>query len=314
MIGSTPIFDVVTACRLKDLGTLQLALPRLQRFLPHKRIVVFTAKKNIKHFNSELGNMVECIDEDSVFTDMKLIDLRNGSRLPGFPQGAGWYFQQFLKFGYPQICPEVERYLIWDADTVPLRSFDVFGPHGEALLAPATMKASQPPQGVNIDSSTAKRMQDATRTHHSYFENFNYLLGENIKPTQSFISQHMPSHVPTLRALIEKIEARFIGPESWPWKVIKNLRGGNGNLFSEYEFYAHFALLHYPSFHRIRSLSWSRAGRLSSWRSSEAQLQEWAKHLDYVALERWASPLRRSFVRGFNLLPLWLQNKIKRLF
>lgn len=307
------IFDIVTACRLKDLNTLQLALPRLRLFLPHNRFVVFTAKSNIRLFMNRLGAGIECIDEDEVFLDMKLWELRSKGILPGFPEGAGWYFQQFLKFSYPKIRPDVDRYLIWDADTVPLRAFNVFGAAGEALLTPATMEAAKPPQGVRMDSRTAERMQEATSPHASYFENFNHLLGETLKPTRSFIAQHMPIHVPTLRALIEKIEARFVGPESWPWKIIKNSRGNGSNLFSEYEFYAHFALLYFPAFHKIRPLSWSRAGHLSCWRSSESQFREWADHLDYVALERWASPWRRGLVKCFNYLPRGIQNKIQRL-
>jgi hypothetical protein len=312
MESKPPVLDIVTACRLKDLGTLRLALPRLRLFLPHKRLVVFTAKTNTRLFMQKLGSGIECINEDEVFSDMKLKDLQSKITLPGFPQGAGWYFQQFLKLSYPKIRPEVDRYLIWDADTVPLRAFDVFGTDGKALVTPATMAAAQPPRGVPMDSSTAQRMQEATRPHPSYFENFNYLLGETIKPSRSFIAQHMPIHVPTLRALIEKVETRFVGSESWPWKVIKNLKGNNSNLFSEYEFYAHFALLHSPAFHKIRPLSWSRAGHLSCWRSSEAQFREWGAHLDYVALERWSSPLRRGLVRGFNLLPHGIRKKIQR--
>lgn len=312
MKPEVPKFDVVTSCRLKDLRTLRLAVPRIQLFLPHNRFVVFTAKVNITHFKKKLGSSIECIDEDEVFSDMKLGDLQRQVDLPGFPKGAGWYFQQFLKLSYPQIRPEVDRYLIWDADTVPLRRFHVFGQDGKAFLTQATIEAAQPPPGVNIDMGTAERMRQATRLHPSYFENFNYLLGETLKPSCSFIAQHMPIHVPTLRALIKKIEARFPGSNSWPWKIIKNLKGSNSNLFSEYEFYAHFALLHASDLHTVRPLLWSRAGRFSCWRSPEAQLREWGTHLDYVALERWASPWRRSLIRGFNLLPFGIQKKILR--
>jgi len=306
------LFDIVTACRLKDLNTLRLALPRLRIFQPHNRFVVFTAKANIRHFTQELGSEVECINEDEVFSDMKLDDLRSKVNLPGFPKSAGWYFQQFLKLSYPKIRQEVERYLIWDPDTVPLRAFDIFGPNGEVFLTPATMEAARPPSGVRMDRKTTENMQVATRPHPSYFENFNYIFGENLQPLRSFVAQHMPIHVPTLCAMIKKIEGRFLGNESWRWKIIKNLRGNSPNLFSEYEFYAHFALLNSPALHKIRALSWSRAGRLSWWRSPDVQLRDWATHLDYVALERWASPFRRGLVQGFNLLPLGIQNKIRR--
>ena len=304
-------FDIVTACRLKDLKSLRLAIPRLQEFLPHRRFIVFTARENFSRFSSRLGSEVEYIDENTVFDDMKLGKLRQESNLPGFPYGAGWYFQQFLKLSYPQICPDIDRYLIWDADTVPLRSFSVFESDGKALLTPATPEAAKPPFGVFLDSETALKMQKATKPHKPYFENYKTFFGHKPLNEMSFIAQQMPIHVPTLRALIGAIEKRFPGEESWAWKIIKNLKGTSANLFSEYEFYAHFALKNASEFHKIRTLSWSRAGRLDMWSSPATKLSQWSKDFDYVALERWASPWRRRMIRIFHLLPESLRLRLR---
>lgn len=305
-------FDIVTACRKKDLRTLELAVPRLRRFLPHGKLVVFTARENIPLFQKKLGPGIEYRDEDKVFPDMGLEDLKRKGNLPGFPRGAGWYFQQFLKLAYPMVCPETERYLIWDADTVPLRSFAAFDSTGRALLTPATMDSALPPPGVFLDTSTIKKMEQATRPHRPYFENYRHLFGEEPCQMDSFIAQQMPIHVPTLRKMIARIKERFSGPESWPWKVINNLQGHHGNLFSEYEFYAHFALQHAAERHAVRTLVWSRAGRLSRGVSPEGQLQLWSESLDYVALESWASPWRRLLVQIFSLLPESIRGKIRK--
>jgi hypothetical protein len=306
-------FDIVTACRLKDLNTLRLALPRLEEFLPHRRLVVFTARKNIPEFITRLGAKIECIDEDTVFPDMKLKNLREKIKLPGFPHGAGWYFQQFLKLSYPQIRPDIDRYLIWDADTVPLRRFSVFEPDGRALLTPATLEAAKPPFGVSLDPETARKMRQATKPHQPYSENYKIFFGEKIIDKRSFIAQQMPIHAPTLRALIRAIEKRFPGKESWAWKIIKNLQGTGVNLFSEYEFYAHFALKNAPEFHKIRPLSWSRAGRLTIGCTPETMFSQWSKQFDYVALERWASPWHRRMIQIFHLLPQSLRLRIREI-
>jgi len=305
-------FDIVIACRRKDIETLRLALPRLRQYLPHREIFIFTAKKNFTCFFRKLGSEVELMDEDTVFPDMTLRDLKQEGGLFGFPGGAGWYFQQFLKFSYPRIRPDQERYLIWDADTVPLRPFQVFGKNGRALLTPATTDAARPPPGVHLDPGTTRKMVQATRIHKPYFENYRHLLGESPTFEGSFIAQQMPIHVPTLKRLLDRVEQRFPGGKSWPWKVIQNLRGRDGNLFSEYEFYAQFALQHAPEFHEVRPLLWSRAGRLKRWRPSEEQFTQWADQLDYVALERWASPWRRILIRAFHLLPESLRSRICR--
>lgn len=305
-------FDIVTACRRKDLDTLRLALPRLREFLPHRKTFIFTAKENFTCFFKKLGSEVELVDEDAIFPDMTLVDLRQRGGLCGFPRGAGWYFQQFLKFSYPSLQPEQERYLIWDADTVPLRPFQVFGKNGRALLTPATIDAARPPPGVELDLATTIKMERATCAHAPYFENYRHLVGQNATAKGSFIAQQMPIHVPTLKKLLGRIEERFPGTGSWPWKVIQHLQGQDGNLFSEYEFYAQFALQEAPELHEIRPLLWSRAGRLRRWRSSEEQLAQWAKDLDYVALERWAYPWRRMLMRVFELVPESLRSRVRR--
>lgn len=312
MNPAIPAFDIVTACRSKDFKTLCLALPRLQKFLPHRRLVVFTAGENIRRFSKSLSHRTEYIDEDTVFPDLKLKTLKRELRLPGFPEGAGWYFQQFLKLSYPRIRPDAERYLIWDADTVPLRPFSVFGPSGKVLLTPATMEACKPPYGVYLDMKTVLKIERATCPHLPYFENYQHLLGEKPFLDRSFIAQQMPIHVPTLQSLVRIIEHRFPGQESWPWKILKNLRGKSGNLFSEYETYAQFAQRHAPELHEVRPLLWSRAGRFAKWHSPTTQLARWAGELDYVALECWASPLRRSLVKIFHYLPEGIRWRLRR--
>jgi succinate dehydrogenase flavin-adding protein (antitoxin of CptAB toxin-antitoxin module) len=297
-------FDIVLACRKKDLGVLRLVIPRLRKFIPHQRCVVFTSILNLNLFRRSLGKEVVLVDEDTVIPGMRLQDLRAKVSLPGFPAGAGWYFQQFLKLSYPRLYPRAERYLIWDADTVPLRPIDVFGSKGESLLTVATMEAASPPSGVNLDLETLEMLKKATCPHEEYFSNFEHLLGQKTPSFTSFISQHMPIQVETLNQMTQKIENRFPGPESWCWKVIQNLHGPGANLFSEYEFYAHYALQHAPTRHRVRYLAWSRGGRLRGSASQrEKQLENWSKALDFVAVEAWASPLRRKIFNLFHRLP-----------
>lgn len=310
---SNPAFDIVLACRRKDLSILRLALPRLRKFIPHRKCVIFTARNNLRHFSSVLGNEVQLVDEDVAIPSVTLRDLRARGGLPGFPEGAGWYFQQFLKFSYPDLYPDAERYLIWDADTLPLRPIQVFGEAGESLLAPAYPEAAQPPPGVRLDEPTLQALERATKPHEDYFQNYEHLLKERCFSKTSFISQHSPIQTKVLRSMIKQIDQNIPGQEHWAWKIIFHLRGTGGNLFSEYEFYAHYALRHAPDLHRIRSLAWSRGGRLSDPDSSHAgQLDSWGKTLDFVAVEAWSSPLRRRLLKMFHMLPARVRNILRR--
>lgn len=296
-------FDIVTACRRKDLGTLQKAHPLLQKFIPHRRLIVFTARPNLSLFRAKLGSFVEILDEDKVVPGMTLEKLRREGQLPGFPAGAGWYFQQFLKLSYPLLEPQAKRYLIWDADTLPLRPIQPFSESGEAHLVGVTEDCAQPLGDVSADEKTRELLRRATRPHASYFDNYEHLLGEAADPNQSFISQHMAIQVECLKQLLSVIENRWPGRDGWAWKIVRNLRGRDANLFSEYEFYAHYALRHFPAQHKIQTLSWRRGGRLLPGAKGQNQLREWSKQFDFVALEAWISPWRRMLVRAYLGLP-----------
>jgi hypothetical protein len=309
----SPAFDIVMACRRKDLGVLRLTIPRLRQFIPHQRCVIFTASQNLRLFSSVLGPTVKLIDEDTVIPSMTLQSLRTRGALPGFPEGAGWYFQQFLKYSYPYLFPDAEKYLIWDADTIPLRPMSVFGAKGESLLTPAYAGAAEPPVGVYLDEQTLQILKKATLPHEEYFRNYEVLLKEPCLNKKSFISQHMPIQTDVLKALLQRIDFNFSGKEHWAWKIIKNLRGSSGNLFSEYEFYAQFALRHAPDRHAVRSLQWSRGGRFEGPTFlRQQQLDEWAVRLDFAAVEAWSSPWRRRMLQIFHLLPGWFRNSVRR--
>lgn len=309
--GRPEAFDIVTACRKKDLPTLAVAYPKLQRYLPHRRLIIFTAKHNLKSFQNKLGSEVVILDEDQAVPNMTLNKLRFQGNLPGFPEGAGWYFQQFLKFSYPHMEPRASRYLIWDADTIPLRSFQPFGDRGTAFLTPASPECAEPPPGIAMDAHTRQLLMQATRPHLPYFENYRLLLGESPDRTQSFISQHMPIQVPCLRAMLDTIDGRHPGNDGWAWKVIRNLKGDARNLFSEYEFYAQYALRHFADQHAVRSLAWRRGGAIPRGRKLQPLLEVWAKDFDFIAMESWASPWRRIAVECYLSLPQTLRRMIR---
>src|SRR5438105_4009652 len=111
--------DVVTACRVADLPILRFTVAALRRHVPVRQILAITAQGNFEKFRRTLGNEVELVDENTFIPGVTISNLR-ALPLAGFPLGAGWYFQQLLKFNYCFSRPEDDYYLIWDADTIPL--------------------------------------------------------------------------------------------------------------------------------------------------------------------------------------------------
>jgi hypothetical protein len=257
-----------------------LAAENLPQFVPFKQLHVITARPNFPRFAKTLGSDVNLIDEDDLIPGMTLAQLRT-LKEPGFPQGAGWYFQQFLKFAFAFQKTEDDHYLIWDADTVPLRPMEFFDEKNRMLF---TM---------------------ATENHPAYFETYRKLFGHDPRREFSFISQHIIVRKSILREMLQAIEKNLPGTENWAWKIMSNLQGDGTNRFSEYETLGHYVKNVHPETAVFRQLPWSRDGsRLTSTRPSASDLKRLAEKYHYVAFEGNHGILRRAAARLHKWLPL----------
>ncbi|HTA16731.1 MAG TPA: DUF6492 family protein, partial [bacterium] len=256
--------QVVVACRLRDLPILELAVQRMERCFPPHRLCVLAPDQDCAGISGRLGGEVRVLAEDGFIPGMKSADLR-ALQVPGFPKMAGWYFQQFLKLQFAFFEPEDEHYLIWDADTIPLRPMEFFNATGKMLL------------------TTAEEF------HAPYFSTYERILGAEAKRDFSFIAQHMLVQKSVARELLVAVEAHVPGDDGWAWKIMRSLPQGQGvNLFSEYETYGHYVKSRYPDRVECVRRHWTR-GLLSPFGQalpSEKVLAELGKTYDYAAFER----------------------------
>lgn len=192
-------------------------------------------------------------------------------KVPCFPRAAGWYFQQLLKLQYAFVEPADDYYLIWDADTVPLRSLRFFDSAGRMLLT------------------------KATEYHAPYFETYRRLFGEEANREFSCIAQHMLVQKSVAREMLGRIEQRVEGRGNWAWKIMKSLPETGDNLFSEFETYGHYVKNHYSERVAFVERSWLREGvrRIGGGIPSGEDLQSLAREFDFVAFERASTGWRR---------------------
>lgn len=78
----------------------------------------------------------------------------------------GWYLQQFLKMGFAMSEYSEDYYLIWDADTLPVRKIDFFH-----------------------DNKVLFCLKD--EYHIPYFDTLKKIIGQSKAISQSFIAEHM---------------------------------------------------------------------------------------------------------------------------
>ena len=98
----------------------------------------------------------------------RLCDIENWN-VSGFPERAGWYYQQFVKLAFARSALAQHRFLVWDADTIPMHEMSVFD--GDKLV-----------------------FTQGDEFHIPYFETNRTLIGVDRAKTERYsaISQHMP--------------------------------------------------------------------------------------------------------------------------
>ena len=275
--------DVVTTCRSRNLPALCLAAERLRLLVPFKKLHVITARRNFRKFANALGGQVSLLDEDSLIPGLTLRLLKT------VPQPLltryGWYFQQLLKFQFAFQDEADDHYLIWDADTVPLREMNFFDDQGRMIFTIADWH------------------------NQAYFDTYEKLLGEHPHREFSFITQHMIVRKSVLREMLGLIERRFAGPENWAWKIMRNLGGEGYKRFSEYETYGHFIKNHYPQLAIYRRLPWlHEGGTRIGLKPTAGDLDQLKEHYYFVAFEAYQTPLQRAARRLRGTIVRWLRS------
>lgn len=226
--------DIVVPIVKVDLPTFRNNLPYIQKYLPVKRIVLIGAK--------EIGGLVDGLDgvtffdEDKVIPGLSLNCIKQIKKdVSGTERRAGWYYQQFLKMAYAEVCTD-DYYLIWDSDTIPIKDIDFFDDNGRPYL----------------DYREHVKYDDCFfRTQDLLFPN-RYLHKEI---DSSFICEHLLVNVKIMKELLYDLKHNASVKKGDFYKnILYTIPSDIINLsgFSEFETYAAYVLKRYPQSHTLR--------------------------------------------------------------
>lgn len=271
-------FDVVIPIAAKDLEIAMKNIKYIRKNLRPRDIYIIS--------NSEVKDGIsDCkwIDENTLYEGMTFKSISNiMDKLAGTSKRAGWYFQQFLKMAYAYKAKS-KYYLVWDADTIPLKNISFFD------------------EKENIPLFNIK-----TEYHKPYFETLNKLLGLEKKIQGSFISEHMMFDKDIMIELIQKIEEnkRNYG-EKFYEKILYAIN--NQDLlksgFSEFETYGTFLLSEHPQNLKIRELRTLREGKKVLGENCNEEMLKWAsRYYDTVSFEKQQQSSRKSYFAKYALV------------
>lgn len=257
-------YNIIIPIATKDIFILKKNIRFIQRNLKnHKNIYIITHKKNFRLISAVLKETnYQLIGEEEVLGGFSYEELLKYTTKKNIQFVNGWYYQQFLKFGFALTPYAEEYYLSWDADTIPLRKIDFFE-SGHPLF---TMKKE---------------------FHRAYFDTIKNLLHIEKIEKESFIAEHMLFKKSIIKELIDKIENSNIQGGNWIQKIINSLDLTCSPLaFSEFETYGTYCMKYYPDLYKKRYLNTFRSGGLIAGRFiSDKKLNVISFDTDTISLE-----------------------------
>ncbi|RKE49215.1 DUF6492 family protein [Sphingobacterium detergens] len=223
-------YDLAICVGPQHIEIAKIVINQAKRFFQTQQIYVITNSSHFEKFQSlNLTNLV-LINENELFdqfnfrsvTNFLKQKINNGDR-------AGWYFQQFLKLEISKII-QSDYYLIWDADTIPLKPIDFFNKEDKVLI------------------------HKSEENHQPYFETLEHILGLKKTVNYSFISEHFMVQTKLMQNMLLEISKKA-GDQAWPYYILENIATKDLALsgFSEYETYGNFLNSTYPDDFRLRN-------------------------------------------------------------
>lgn len=247
-------------CSEKDFIKFQTHIEKYKELISDNIIVI--GKSSLQKLcNTDKG--ITFYDEDKIFPGLSFASVKDviKQRNPNTCR-TGWYFQQFLKMAYALIC-EQPYYLIWDADTIPLKKYNT--------------------DVLSFDVKTEYRK--------AYFDTINKLFPELSKKNKySFIAEHMMIDVSVMKEMIYKIN-KIDNTKSFWINILECVADGelSGAGFSEFETYGTYTKNYYPKLYKIQKWHSLRDG--NNWLTYDMvddRLEKWlVKKFEAISFDNW---------------------------
>ena len=259
--------DIMIPMGVKDFYIVQKNIANVNKFFDYETIYLVANKNTFPFFKKSFlsKNRVVLVDENSMVPGLSFDSVKQAIDKKNLDDPYyGWYFQQFLKIAFARTQCAKEDYLIWDADTIPLRHID-FKQNGLYLF--------------NLKPEY----------HVPYFDCIRKILGLEKVVKGSFITEHIVVNTAIMNEMLDKIESA--GGTIFFEAIINSLEKSVKCGFSEYETYGTYIFSKYPQKVKERKLATFRhAGKLYSRGVSKKELAYLGTRFDTASFEAGHHP------------------------
>jgi len=250
--------DIVIPLKLRGV-IVRTVLGAVHSLYHPRRIIVISVKSEIAWLQTHLATwqnlgevgLVECVDEETLFEPLGFTKhsleqhfqtcastLRNNrdeqirrTLASAGEREYGWWYQQLIKLGAGSMLNLSTNYIVWDADLIPLRKWELCGlsENGFAKFYTAILQKNSRCNSLGQEYSQALMK----------------LTGASPAEPQgggTFVCHHMAFNQEILNAMLKRIES--LRGLVWP-KAILGIASEHCR-FSEYLTYSSFTLSEYP--------------------------------------------------------------------
>lgn len=201
-------------------------------FIGPKELEEFVIKDSVEN---KLRNRIEFMDENDLLPyknvkasyERRIRELVSDDVVDVLLSRAGWYYQQFLKLEFHRVCQD-EYYLVWDADTIPLRNIEMFNDMDEPFL------------DVKIEYNKP------------YFDTLFNLFGIKKVIEKSFISEHMLFKKEYVKEMLDEIMSCQVDGDTYYAKIFSAIDSPALSSFSEFETYGTWVATRHLGSYRLR--------------------------------------------------------------
>ena len=256
---------VYSVCTSADIGVWSHTSKNLLKFVPSKNYLLIVPDSDVELFKSITDRTFNVVPESVFVPGLKEI-LKQ--KIPPSSIGRiGWYLQQFIKLSVLKEARDYENFVIWDADTVPLKKINFFRSTGE----------------VEFFSGTEK--------HLPYFDLTQKLLGLGKIAKFSFIAQCFPCKGIWANNFFNFIECKF--SESYENSLLNLIDFKESSGFSEYETLGSFVYHNYSKQIILSGKKWERGGNAligGPYNIDREPYKQLIKDYEHITFERWEEP------------------------
>ncbi|MCR4922713.1 MAG: DUF6492 family protein [Lachnospiraceae bacterium] len=227
-------YDVLIVITLADYDRVKRNYKRLSENIPGRRIIFIGSREVGERVREDnISERFDFIDENDLipYENVERV-MKEILKVDEIPRGmVGWYYQQFLKMSYSDICRD-DYYMTWDGDTIPCRSFSMFDKDGTPFFD----------------------------LKQEYCENYFITLGRLFPGMKkcidkSFISEHMLMKKEFMLEMIRAIEGdeRLCGSKYYE-RILRSIDIDKmkASSFSEFETYGSYVSLKHFGAYKLR--------------------------------------------------------------